>query len=295
MAGRQSCAGNYIKVFVFALAAFVSTSVCAQKTTMLNAFAHNDYFHKRPLYDALDNGFTNLEADIFLRNGKLVVAHILPMVDNKGTLEDLYLKPLLASVNGSSNLAARPLGPVTLMIDIKSNAEKTYQALNILLNKYSSIISGYENGKIVQRPVTVVITGNKPFKIIKEQKSRLAFIDEDLTKTYKDTLSTNVYQTASCKYSKMLKWNGKGSLPLKQRQHLSAYVKMAHKYGKKVRLWASPENENVWRELLSCGVDLINTDQLPRLRNFLLARADAYAAMTDLNEQSITLDGVDFP
>ena len=44
----------------------------AQSTPLSNAFAHNDYLHKRPLLDALDNGFVNIEADIFLKGNKLV-------------------------------------------------------------------------------------------------------------------------------------------------------------------------------------------------------------------------------
>jgi hypothetical protein len=39
--------------------------------------------------------------------------------------------------------------------------------------------------------------------------------------------------------------------------------------GAKVRLWASPERKAVWDELLKCGVDLINTDQLVTLKNYL--------------------------
>lgn len=254
-----------------------SCTAFAQNVSLANAFAHNDYSHKRPLYDALDNGFTHVEADIYLRNGKLVVAHILPMVQSKGTLESLYLAPLKACISGQSKLALQPKSPVTLMIDIKSNANKTYAVLETLLQKYKSIISGYENGNYIQRQINVVITGNKPYKKIKEEQNRLAFIDEDLTKTYRDTLVSNVYQTASCKYSKMLGWNGKGEMPIAQRKKLCAFVAMAHKFGKKVRLWASPENENVWKGLLNCGVDLINTDKLPELKSFLLARSNVYA------------------
>jgi hypothetical protein len=42
---------------------------------LANAHAHNDYEHKRPLFDALDNGFTSVEADVFLVDGKLLVGH----------------------------------------------------------------------------------------------------------------------------------------------------------------------------------------------------------------------------
>ena len=37
------------------------------------AHAHNDYYHKRPLLDALSHGFCSVEADVFLKNGRLLV------------------------------------------------------------------------------------------------------------------------------------------------------------------------------------------------------------------------------
>ena len=59
------------------------------------------------------------------------------------------------------------------------------------------------------------------------------------------------------------------------------YVAKAHLQGKKVRLWASPENKVVWAELLKCNVDLINTDKLGALRNFLISELSLTA--TELN------------
>ena len=58
------------------------------------AHAHNDYEHARPLHDALDHGFTSVEADIWLVDGELLVAHDLEDVRPGRTLESLYLQPL---------------------------------------------------------------------------------------------------------------------------------------------------------------------------------------------------------
>src|SRR3984957_8511284 len=56
--------------------------------------AHNDYEHKRPLFDALDHGFCSVEADIHLVDGQLLVAHDLRDVNPNLTLQSLYLDPL---------------------------------------------------------------------------------------------------------------------------------------------------------------------------------------------------------
>ncbi|WP_184542169.1 phosphatidylinositol-specific phospholipase C/glycerophosphodiester phosphodiesterase family protein [Mucilaginibacter sp. FT3.2] len=268
---------KHLKYLLILLLIFLGYNSYSQNLSSAAGFAHNDYWHKRPLYDALDNGFTNIEADIYLRGNKLIVAHILPIFKKQKTLERLYLGPLMACINGTNKDIKCPTYPLTLMIDIKSDADKTYEALEQILEKYRPILSGYENGVYTQRQVTVVITGHKPYTLIKAQKSRLAFIDEDLMQVKQDTLAKNLYQTASCKYSHLLKWDGKGNFPPFERQRLRMYVLLAHRFGKKVRLWASPENEEVWRELLNCGVDLINTDRLVELHNFLQAGPKSYA------------------
>ena len=58
------------------------------------AHAHNDYEHDRPLQDGLDDGFTSVEADVWLVDGELLVAHDLEDVQPGRTLESLYLDPL---------------------------------------------------------------------------------------------------------------------------------------------------------------------------------------------------------
>lgn len=62
-------------------------------------------------------------------------------------------------------------------------------------------------------------------------------------------------------------------MPDDEKRRLCHYITLAHRYGKKVRLWASPENPVVWDELLQCGVDLINTDKLAKLKKFLTNRS----------------------
>lgn len=244
----------------------------AQSAPLPNGFAHNDYCHKHPLYDALDNGFTNIEADIFLRDDRLIVAHVFPYFKHKRTLETLYFKPLLERINANNGkVYSNYNSPVILMIDIKTGANNTYDALKPLLEKYSSILSGLENGKIVYRAVTVVLSGHKPYGVIEKEQNRLAFIDEDLRKVQRDSTYSNVFPMASCKYSKFIKWDGNGLIPTAEKAKLCNFVAMAHKRGEKVRLWASPEKKVVWDELLHCGVDLINTDKLVTLKNYLNA------------------------
>jgi len=235
----------------------------SQSIPLLNGFAHNDYLHKHPLYDALQNGYTNIEADIFLSGNNLVVAHINPYFKGHRQLEKLYLKPLLDHINENGGQVYKGYTkPITLMIDIKTDANNAYWVLRPLLEKYKAILTRYEDGKIIPGLVTVVLSGHKPYKMIQDEQNRLAFIDEDLRRVTKDTTYCSMYEMASCKYSQLLRWKGNGTISASEQQKLKDYVEMAHLSGEKVRLWASPDNKAVWNELLKCGVDLINTDKL---------------------------------
>lgn len=259
------------KKLVIMILLLSGSAAFAQIAILPNAYAHNDYWHKRPLFDALNNGFSYIEADVYLRNNKLIVAHVLPCFKKKRTLEELYLKPLLTYMEcDKTNIFKTNNCSVTLMIDIKSDANKTYSALILLLDKYKSMLSDFNNGNLTTRCVTIVITGHKPYELIKGNNNRLVFLDEDLKQAANDS-SCNLYKVASCKYSSLIQWKGKGDMQEDEIQRLEYFVTEAHKNGRKVRLWGSPENKVVWSKLLKYNVDLINTNKLVRLKNFLLA------------------------
>lgn len=242
----------------------------AQVKPLARAFAHNDYKHVHPLYDAVDNGFTGFEADVFLRKNQLIIAHISPFLKTK-MLEGLYLEPLdeLIKKNGG-HLYSAYSQPVILLIDIKSDPIKTYDAIKTVLEKYSSLLTYEEGGIIHEAAVTVILSGHKPFEPVKKEIYRNIFIDENLLNIGTDNFDKNYAPLASTKYSNLLRWRGKGEIPADQKDKLIHFVKEAHAQGKKVRLWASPENKNVWKALHDAGIDLINTDKLEELKDFLV-------------------------
>ena len=66
----------------------------AEPVPLLHAHAHNDYEHARPLAEALERGFCSVEADVYLVEGRLLVAHDRKDVKPERTLASLYLDPL---------------------------------------------------------------------------------------------------------------------------------------------------------------------------------------------------------
>lgn len=71
--------------------------------------AHNDYEHTRPLYDALSHGFVSVEADVWLVDGELLIAHDKEDLDPTRTLRGLYLEPLREIAKGKGR-SAYPAG-----------------------------------------------------------------------------------------------------------------------------------------------------------------------------------------
>src|SRR5438105_13694218 len=124
------------------------------------AHAHNDYEHARPLFDALDQGFCSVEADIYLVDGQLLVAHDRKDVKPERTLAKLYLDPLRARAQAHGGQIYPNGPPFWLLIDVKTEAKATFAALHPVLERYADILSVTTDGKFDRKAVTVVVSGN---------------------------------------------------------------------------------------------------------------------------------------
>lgn len=82
--------------FILLIALFVAAQLFAQnkKYTTSNAHSHNDYEQARPFQMAYDQGFGSIEADVFLVNNNLLVAHESKNTNPAKTLRHLYLNPI---------------------------------------------------------------------------------------------------------------------------------------------------------------------------------------------------------
>ena len=247
------------------------TAGCAvpRVTPLPNAHAHNDYLHPRPLHDALAHGFASVEADIHLVNGELYVSHDAPDTSRVGTLRELYLEPLrqrVARHRGTVYLGSP--APLLLLIDLKTEAEATYAVLRQELLPYRDLLVRTEGEAVQPGPVHVVLSGNRPTVTVRGETRRLVAIDgrpADLD----SAVHASLMPLISYNYTHLAKWNGVGEMPAAERDTLQKLSERTHAQGKKLRLWATPEDERVWQALRQVGVDYLNTDQLERLRRFL--------------------------
>ncbi|WP_203897952.1 phosphatidylinositol-specific phospholipase C/glycerophosphodiester phosphodiesterase family protein [Virgisporangium aliadipatigenens] len=241
---------------------------------LAQAHAHNDYEHERPLHDALAHGFTSVEADIYLVDGELLVAHDPEDLVPGRTLEKLYLEPLATRVRAHHGSVYRGhRQPLQLLVDIKNTGAATYTRLHEVLARYRSMLTGYAGGRVHERAVTVVISGDRPRDLMLAQPVRYAFYDGRL-----GDLGTGVPASflplISDNWTNVFTWRGDGEMPAAERERLRTIVSTAHRDRQRVRFWATPDTPGpqrtaVWSELRAAGVDHINTDDLAGLRAFL--------------------------
>ena len=236
--------------------------------------------HDRPLYDALQNGFKSVEADVWLVDGELVVSHDDPRLpttaEPKGTLESLYLKPLRQRVRQNDGSVYRgDRDYFTLLVDIKSEAEPTYRALHRELKEHERMLTTFNRGGVEDGAVTAIVSGNRPREFMEGQRTRYAAYDGRIPDDLGNSPQTFV-PLVSQNWTRLFTWQGVGPMPEEEREKLREIVRTAHADGQRVRFWATPETpdaarEAVWRELVAAKVDYINTDNLTALEAFLLA------------------------
>ena len=223
--------------------------------------AHNDYEHPRPLQDALDAGMCSVEADIFLVGSDLLVAHEMANTDPARTLQSLYLDPLRE---------AELSRPLTLLIDVKSDASATYTVLDNLLSQYGDILTQWDDGAVTERAVTAIISGNRDRDTMEAQATRYAALDGRITDLNAAvTIPTSLIPLVSDNWLFQVGWLGGEEIPADTLALLQGHVESAHAEGRRIRFWASPDTEEVWQVQRDVGVDLINTDDLSGLQAFL--------------------------
>ena len=262
------------------LAAPAARAATRPVTPLPQAHAHNDYLHPRPLLDALDQGFTSVEADVFLVDGELLVAHEPAQLDPTRTLRRLYLDPLRDRVrahHGSVYPGYRK--PVQLLIDIKGDGVAAYEELHRQLRPYRRMLTIVTDGRPHPGAVTPVISGDRAARAPMEaQRVRYACYDgrfDDLAAPVPTPAS--FIPLVSGNWTQFFGWRGDGPFPAAERARLRSLVDTAQAQGRRVRFWATPDQpgparDAIWTELLAAGVDHLNTDDLAGLRRFLTSR-----------------------
>lgn len=246
--------------FVFSLC-LVSINAFAQpkKYSVANAHAHNDYEHAVPFYTAYNAGFGSIEADVFPINGVLIVAHSKKGIELQRTLDSLYIRPLLQEMKKKSNRK------VSLLIDIKENYK---ESLQLLMKELKPLKKYLFTPKDSNNPVTILISGERPPPSEYKNYPDYIFFDDDL-KLFHSPDEWKRVGLVSLSFERYSSWNGQGKIFDKDKKLLLHTIDSVHHAGKKIRFWAAPDNENSWMTQIKLGVDLIGTDKIQELSEFL--------------------------
>lgn len=228
-----------------------------QMTTKPAFHAHNDYLHARPLFDALDQGFDSVEADVFLSKNDLLVGHFFWEIKPERTLESLYLLPL------SKLHKEGKLKNIWLMVDIKSNeAERSAMLLDQQLRRYPGLFS--KVGEKDNAPVKVLLSGNMPREWVCSGKSNLLRLDGregDLG----NKEQAEIFPWVSMPWSKHFSWLGKGPISEIEKNKLKAMALKAASAKQQLRFWGAPDVPECWKIQAEFGVQRIGTDNLSGL------------------------------
>lgn len=241
----------------------------AQTRTLTRAHAHNDYAHPRPLFDALAARFGSIEADVFLVDGKLLVAHERKTLTPEKTLEALYLEPLRARIAANRGSVYGDGVGVTLLIDVKTEAAATYAVLHRVLAGYAEMVTRYDNGEVKPGAISVIISGNRARAAMEQATLRYAAMDGRLGDLDAPLSAPSLIPLVSDTWAKLSSWRGDGPFPEADREKIKTRVQQAHAQGRRLRLWAAPDTPAAWEIFDACGVDLINTDRLKELAAYL--------------------------
>ncbi|GAB3563331.1 alkaline phosphatase [Spirosoma luteolum] len=236
--------------------------------TAAQAHSHNDYEQTIPFWQAYEQEFGSIEADIFARDGQLLVAHSPADIRPERTLQSLYIKPIVEQVRANKG---RPYADVPYglqwLIDLKTPAAQSLPLLVAALSAYPDVFG-------TGGPVRVVVSGNTPAPDQFASYPAWLLFDGRPEQTYTPEQLTHV-GLISQDFTRYTRWNGKGRLVRKELATIQEVVDRIHGQGKKVRFWATPDQVNAWKTLMNLGVDYLNTDRIAELGTFLHKRTSA--------------------
>ncbi|MFC5745654.1 hypothetical protein [Actinomadura rugatobispora] len=271
--------------------------------------AHNDYENEHPLDDALDNGATSVEADIWLENGgRLEVKHDDPKGSRADTLLELYLKPLTERIKENGGVYPGYTDPFELIIEAKDKDKsgayeqvaKDINSLNPPLASNVHVIlpmpENYDPDRntLGDTPMPV----NIRFSASLGDQCAIPDWLNPRNKNYDARIANRVVMLNG-DFNKCVDRSPKGRYTIDptEHQYLNNLVTNAHANGRKVRIWNAPDGwerwkgkfyncikrpghqrcegglqKNWWQAAEEAGLDYYVTNHLGQTRDWLLKK-----------------------
>ena len=260
------------KDFLFYKTMILNDSVIPLRT----AHSHNDYLRKVPVFNALNNGFCSIEADIYFINNELYLGHESP---TKHLLKDVYLDSLKNILSSNKNnviyensIKLQVCKTIDLIIDFKDDdSYPAWYLLETYLMEYDMFQCYNKDELIKEGPIRIILSGNHPkvSDVVKGHHCSVVDIkyDELINGNYTKKEKAIIGQINT-------KWVRGWNVDEK---YIKEVVKTSKTDGinASVRFWGIKEfNTNIllklWDFLLDHGVDRIGTDNIVLLKTYLL-------------------------
>ncbi len=252
---------------IFSILIAISSFTWAQSGSYgpSNIHAHNDYDKPEPFRNAYAQQAGSIEADVFLVNGALLLAHSLKEVKKEKSLQAIYLRPLDSLVKlYHGQLAEDSAYHLQLLIDLKTQALTTLPALIALLQQYPGL-TGCNR-------LSFVISGNRPpASSFQDYPDFIQF--DGLPDTVYTPEALSKVPMISDNFNTYTTWPGKGPIAADDLRKIKAVIDHCHQLGKPIRFWNAPDQPETWKILTDLKADWINTDQVAKLAGYLLKQA----------------------
>src|SRR5215217_4940425 len=178
--------------------------------TTAQAHSHNDYTRKKPFYDAYEQQFGSMEADLYLVDDSLFVAHEVKEINPKRTFTALYLNPIIEQTQkNNGHIYPQQNVRMQLLVDLKTSGPETLAALVKLLEPHRRLFAPSGSVKIV-------ISGNVPDPAKFGDYPSYIFFDGRPENSY-TTEQLKRIGLISQNFQKYSKWNGEGPIPEKEK------------------------------------------------------------------------------
>ncbi len=234
-----------------------------QSYSMQNAHAHNDYLHKMPFSEAYSLNYGLIEADIFMQNNELMVAHERKSIKPENTLSALYMNPLLEKIKENKGRGYADGKRLRLLIDIKEDGDQVLRLLEKQLKPYRQYFDLEHNPDAVQ----IIISGDMPKSADYKNYDSIFYFDGRPRMNYSKKSFKRI-ALVSTSILDFVKWNKAGIYSETEMLKLRNFVDSVHHVGKMVRLWATPNTLTSFKTLTDLGVDFIGSDDLELLSTY---------------------------
>jgi hypothetical protein len=264
--------------------------------------SHNDYWRQRPLFSALGTGCVSVEADVWSIADELFVGHSDGELTEERTLRSLYIDPLVEVLElmnpptSTKDTLPRkgvfyqdPGQTLILLIDFKTPDTWDHVVRELAPLRESGYLTHWNGKTRVERPVTIVATGDAPFDLLVGNRTyrdifydapladledaqvlESASKDENLNSTnYKYNPSNSYYASSSLTHAVGPVFGFSMTQP--QIELIQKQVQRARDRGLVPRYWGTPRwprglRDEVWTVLLQSRVGVLNVDDLRAAR-----------------------------